>query len=84
MRHALGKGRPWRFGRGNTVRADMTGTVGRWRIVGPAMTLGNGARWSVECLDCGHRVTARGTDLRRGRVGCPGCKERNGDFPPGW
>jgi hypothetical protein len=76
MRHVLGKGRPWRFGRGNTVRTEMPETVGRWRIVGPSMSLGNGARWSAECVLCGGQVTARGTDLRRNRVACPGCKAK--------
>lgn len=69
--------RPFQFrrGGGNTAATDMAGqTLGRWRVVAPAMSLGRGARWLCECLRCGRRHTARGSELRKDVVACPGCK----------
>lgn len=68
--------RPWRFGPGNIEARGLTGQHGRWEVLGAAMSLGDGARYRCRCVDCGHELSARGTDVRRGRVGCPGCRER--------
>jgi Zn finger protein HypA/HybF involved in hydrogenase expression len=72
--------RPFRYGPGNTSVLDMTGkTLRRWRVLAPAMSLGRGARWLCECLDCGTQHVARGSELRGNGVACPGCKARKGE-----
>jgi hypothetical protein len=66
--------RCFRFGKGNTRKAAMPATIGRWRVLRPMMTLGAGARYGLECMDCAHTMTARGSDVRRRGMTCPKCR----------
>jgi hypothetical protein len=60
----------------NVAVLDMTGqTIGRLRVVRSAPSLGRGARWHCACVDCGASVVGKGSDIRRGRVGCQQCRD---------